>query len=97
MCVKHPVGSLRAPSITVVRSSAVKSGKIGIMSDGGLGHLPVFAGYAGPGLLDAVTNGDVLASPFADEMAAAMRAADNGAGALRLYGNYRGDVMNFDI
>ena len=41
--------------------------------------------------------GDVFASPSADEMATAMRAADGGAGVLRLYGNYGGDVMNFDM
>lgn len=81
----------------IVRAGEKKKGKVGIVSGGGSGHLPVFTGYVGPGLLDAVANGDVFASPSADEMAEAMRAANDGAGVLRLYGNYGGDVMNFDM
>jgi dihydroxyacetone kinase-like protein len=81
----------------VARASGVVKGKVGIVTGGGSGHLPVFAGYVGPGLLDACACGDVFASPTADEMAEAMRAADGGAGVLRLYGNYGGDVMNFDM
>ena len=60
-------------------------------------HLPVFTGYVGPGLLDACAIGDVFCSASVDQMADAMRAADGGAGVLRLYGNYGGDVMNFDM
>lgn len=71
--------------------------KVGIVSGGGSGHLPVFTGYVGPGFLDACACGDVFASPSADQMATAMRAANGGAGVLRLYGNYGGDVMNFDM
>ncbi len=52
---------------------------------------------SGPGLLDACAIGDVFASPSAEQMADAIRAADSGAGVLRLYGNYGGDVMNFDM
>jgi dihydroxyacetone kinase-like protein len=51
----------------------------------------------GPGLLDACAIGDVFASPSAEQMADAIRAADGGAGVLRLYGNYGGDIMNFDM
>jgi dihydroxyacetone kinase-like protein len=57
----------------------------------------VFTGYVGEGLLDACAIGDVFASPSAEQMADAIRAADHGAGVLRLYGNYGGDVMNFDM
>lgn len=81
----------------VVRATPRGRGKVGIVSGGGSGHLPVFTGYVGPGLLDACAVGDVFASPSADEMAIAMREADAGAGVLRLYGNYGGDVMNFDM
>lgn len=81
----------------IARAGAKKAGKVGIVSGGGSGHLPVFTGYVGPGFLDAVASGDVFASPSADEMATAIRAADAGAGVLRLYGNYGGDVMNFDM
>jgi len=57
----------------------------------------VFAGYVGKGLLDAAAVGQVFASPAAEQMQAAMRHANGGAGVLRLYGNYGGDVMNFDM
>jgi dihydroxyacetone kinase-like protein len=81
----------------IVRPGGAVPGKVGIVTGGGSGHLPVFAGYVGAGLLDACAVGDVFASPSADEMATAMRAAHGGAGVLRLYGNYGGDVMNFDL
>ena len=67
------------------------------MSGGGSGHLPIFTGYVGKGLLDACAIGEVFSSPSVDQMAAAMRAANGGAGVLRLYGNYGGDCMNFDM
>ena len=81
----------------IARARAGHAGKVGIVSGGGSGHLPVFAGYVGEGLLDAAAIGDVFASPTVDQMADAIRSADRGAGVLRLYGNYGGDVMNFDM
>jgi len=81
----------------VARATPGRAGKVGIVSGGGSGHLPVFTGYVGPGLLDACAIGDVFASPSAEQMADAIRAADQGAGVLRLYGNYGGDIMNFDM
>ncbi|SDZ41296.1 dihydroxyacetone kinase DhaK subunit [Jannaschia faecimaris] len=81
----------------VARGTPGPEGKVGIVSGGGSGHLPVFTGYVGTGLLDACAIGDVFASPTADQMADSIRAADRGAGVLRLYGNYGGDVMNFDM
>jgi dihydroxyacetone kinase-like protein len=81
----------------VARAKPGKAGKVGIVTGGGSGHLPVFTGYVGTGLLDACAIGDVFASPSAEQMADAIRAADSGAGVLRLYGNYGGDVMNFDM
>ena len=81
----------------VARAGGAVSGKVGIVTGGGSGHLPVFTGYVGKGLLDACASGDVFASPSADEMATAIRAANGGAGVLCLYGNYGGDRMNFDM
>ncbi|WP_306259605.1 dihydroxyacetone kinase subunit DhaK [Pararhizobium sp. IMCC21322] len=84
-------------SKVVTRAKQAKDGKVGIVTGGGSGHLPVFTGYVGEGLLDACAVGDVFASPSAEQMADAIRVADQGAGVLRLYGNYGGDVMNFDM
>ena len=81
----------------VARAKSESKGKVGIVSGGGSGHLPVFTGYVGEGLLDACAIGAVFSSPSAEQMADAIRAADQGKGVLRLYGNYGGDVMNFDM
>jgi dihydroxyacetone kinase-like protein len=81
----------------IKRPGAPIAGKVGIVSGGGSGHLPIFTGYVGKGLLDACAIGEVFASPSVDQMADAMRAANGGAGVLRLYGNYGGDCMNFDM
>jgi len=81
----------------VARAQETAQGKVGIVTGGGSGHLPVFTGYVGKGLLDACAIGDVFASPSSEQMADALRVADRGAGVLRLYGNYGGDVMNFDM
>ncbi len=81
----------------IARAEAPRSGKVGIVSGGGSGHLPVFTGYVGTGLLDACAIGEVFASPSVDQMADAIRVANAGAGVLRLYGNYGGDIMNFDM
>ena len=81
----------------IARPGEAKPGKVGIVTGGGSGHLPVFAGYVGTGLLDACAVGDVFASPSVDQMSDAIRAANGGAGVLRLYGNYGGDIMNFDM
>lgn len=81
----------------VARAKSAKSGKVGIVTGGGSGHLPVFTGYVGTGLLDACAIGDVFASPSSEQIADALRCANHGGGVLRLYGNYGGDLMNFDM
>lgn len=81
----------------LVASAAPQAGKVGIVTGGGSGHLPLFLGYVGEGMLDGVAVGDVFASPSADQILQATRAVDGGAGVLYLYGNYGGDVMNFDL
>lgn len=93
----HPeIYALPHPRV-VARAGGSKEGKVGIVTGGGSGHLPVFTGYVGTGILDACAIGDVFASPSAEQMADGMRAANGGAGVVRLYGNYGGDVMNFDM
>ena len=74
-----------------------REGKVGIVTAGGSGHLPVFLGYVGQGLLDGCTVGNVFASPSAGKMEEMIRACDRGNGVLCLYGNYGGDKMNFQM
>ncbi len=98
LCAVHPdLYRIAGEGRVVARAGGVTQGKVGIVSGGGSGHLPIFTGYVGQGLLDACAIGDVFASPSVEQMADAMREANGGAGVLRLYGNYGGDVMNFDM
>ncbi len=71
--------------------------KVGVVSGGGFGHIPVFAGYVGDGLLDACAVGDVFASPDMNPMLESIQFADQGRGVLCVVGNYGGDRMNFDM
>jgi len=81
----------------IVRADPVKPGKVGIVTGGGSGHLPVFLGYVGQGMLDGCAVGNVFASPSAQKMAAMIKACNRGSGVLCLYGNYGGDNLNFDL
>ncbi|MBN2558790.1 MAG: dihydroxyacetone kinase subunit DhaK [Clostridia bacterium] len=81
----------------LVRADDVKKGKVSIVTGGGSGHLPVFLGYVGKGMLDGCAVGNVFASPSANKMFKMIKGCDNGAGVLCLYGNYGGDNMNFDM
>ena len=99
LCLAHPQYYQQTGTAgrVIVRAGGPVSGKVGIVSGGGSGHLPVFTGYVGKGLLDACAIGDVFSSPAVDQVAEAIRAAHGGAGVLCLYGNYGGDNMNFDM
>ena len=74
-----------------------KEGKVGIATGGGSGHLPLFLGYVGEGMLDGCCVGDVFQSPSAEQMLAVTKEIDSGAGVLYIYGNYNGDIFNFDM
>lgn len=81
---------------SLVRASA-PDGVVGIVTGGGSGHLPLFLGYVGTGLCSGVAVGNVFSSPSPDQVLAATVASDSGKGVLYLYGNYGGDVFNFDL
>lgn len=99
LCAAHPDSYRRLGEggRVIARAGGAVQGKVGIVSGGGSGHLPTFTGYVGRGLLDACSIGNVFAGPSVGDCVDAMRAADGGAGVLRLYGNYGGDRMNFDM
>ena len=81
----------------VVRADAPVQGKVGIISGGGSGHEPMHGGFVGRGMLDAACPGEVFTSPTPDQMLAATKAVDGGAGVLHIVKNYTGDVMNFEM
>ena len=81
----------------LVRADSPAPGRVGIVTGGGSGHLPLFKGYVGKGLCSGVAIGNVFSSPSVQQCADAAKAVDGGAGVLFLYGNYGGDVFNFDL
>ena len=81
----------------IVRAGAPIQGKVGIISGGGSGHEPMHGGFVGHGMLDAACPGAVFTSPVPDQMLAATKAVDGGAGVLHIVKNYTGDVMNFEM
>jgi phosphoenolpyruvate---glycerone phosphotransferase subunit DhaK len=81
----------------VVRKDAPVQGKVGVISGGGSGHEPMHGGFVGRGMLDAACPGAVFTSPVPDQMLAATRAVNGGAGVLHIVKNYTGDVLNFEM
>jgi dihydroxyacetone kinase-like protein len=81
----------------VVRRDAPRAGKVGLVSGGGSGHEPMHGGFVGRGMLDAACPGEVFTSPVPDQMLAATKAVDGGAGVVHIVKNYTGDVMNFKL
>jgi dihydroxyacetone kinase len=80
----------------IMRADAPVHDKVSIVTGGGSGHLPVFMGYVGKGLLDGAAIGNVFASPSVSQILTLTREVSGSRGVLYLYGNYGGDVMNFD-
>lgn len=81
----------------VVRKDAPKQGKVALVSGGGSGHEPLHGGFVGLGMLDAACPGDIFTSPVPDQMLAATKAVDGGAGVVHIVKNYTGDVLNFKM
>ena len=98
LVASHPdIYSFAKDNENVITRSIKASNKVGIVTGGGSGHLPVFTGYVGDGMLDACAIGSVFASPSVDQIASAIRNGNNGNGVLCIIGNYGGDVMNFEM
>jgi len=81
----------------ILRRDAPIRGKVAIVSGGGSGHEPLHGGFVGKGMLDAACPGEVFTSPVPEQMLAATKAVDGGAGVIHIVKNYTGDVMNFKL
>lgn len=81
----------------IVRADAPKKGKVALATGGGSGHLPLFLGYVGQGMLDGCAVGGVFQSPSSEQALEVTKAIDGGKGVLYIYGNYGGDIINFDM
>lgn len=88
---------VRVAGPRVVARRVAAGPKVGLVVGGGSGHEPAFLGYVGQGVADAAAIGNIFAAPGADVCLDAIRAAASGRGVLLAYGNYAGDVLNFDL
>lgn len=87
---------VRRVSGGVVRSTVSPEGQVAVVVGGGSGHYPAFGGLVGPGLAHGAAMGNLFASPSTQQVHSVAKAADNGGGVFFSYGNYAGDVLNFD-
>ena len=90
--VKHASDDLRCYC-----KSRKRAGKVAIITGGGTGHLPLFLGYVGEGMIDGCGVGGVFQSPSPEQIYNIAKEVEAGAGVLFLYGNYTGDIMTFDM
>ncbi len=93
----HPSLAVDIENKVITRAGGPTSGKVGLVSGGGSGHEPLHGGFVGYGMLDAACPGEVFTSPVPDQMLAATKAVDGGAGVLHIVKNYTGDVLNFQM
>ena len=98
LAAAHPdLVSIDFENQIVVRKGSPAQGKVALVSGGGSGHEPMHGGFVGLGMLDAACPGAVFTSPVPDQMLAATKAVDGGAGVVHIVKNYTGDVMNFKM
>ena len=93
----HPSLAVDLDLKIITRADSPHTGKVGLVSGGGSGHEPLHGGYVGYGMLDAACAGEVFTSPVPDQMLAATKAVNGGAGVLHIVKNYTGDVLNFQM
>lgn len=88
----------RVPNASGVMSiHAPQHERVALVVGGGSGHYPAFCGYVGPGLADAAVMGNVFAAPSSEQVYRVAKAVAGPRGVLFCYGNYSGDVLNFDL
>lgn len=91
------VAPIKGSNRTLVARHGPRIGKVGLVIGGGTGHEPCFVGYVGKGLADAVAIGNIFSSPPPTPILECAKASSGGKGVLFVYGNYAGDVMNFEM
>ena len=93
----HPSLAVDIEHKVITRAGGPQAGKVALVSGGGSGHEPLHGGFVGYGMLDAACPGEVFTSPVPDQMLAATKAVNGGAGVLHIVKNYTGDVLNFQM
>ncbi|WP_406204076.1 dihydroxyacetone kinase subunit DhaK [Kitasatospora sp. NBC_01560] len=93
----HPELTVDVVNRVITRAARPPAAKVALVSGGGSGHEPLHGGFVGPGMLDAACPGEIFTSPVPDQLLAAAKAVDSGAGVVFVVKNYTGDVMNFEL
>ncbi len=98
MCLSRRDIIRRLPGCNVIVQKELPADDVvRVVIGGGSGHEPVFAGFVGEGMAHAAAHGDIFTSPPADLVETAIKAAAGSAGTILIYGNYQGDILNFDF
>jgi dihydroxyacetone kinase len=92
-----PAYCKRISGSNAVVATNCRQNKVSIVTGGGSGHEPLFSGFVGRGLADAVACGNIFASPNPQIVYEAASAVDSSKGILFLILNYAGDNLNFDM
>jgi len=87
----------KVPGVRAIMRTSIEDGKVALLIGGGSGHEPIYTTYVGPGFADAAACGNIFAAPSPQIIFEATKAIQRGKGVLYVYGNYEGDVMNFDV
>ncbi|KAI9799853.1 MAG: hypothetical protein M1833_003775 [Piccolia ochrophora] len=95
--ITNPSVALDAENKTIYRRPG-HDPQVSLISGGGSGHEPSFAGFVGKGLLAAAVAGTIFASPSAEQVRnAILQRVDRERGILVVVMNYTGDVLNFGM
>jgi dihydroxyacetone kinase-like protein len=97
LAAAHPDLHVDVEQRVIRRAGSPRPGKVALVSGGGSGHEPLHGGFVGHGMLDAACPGEVFTSPVPDQILAAVKAVDAGAGVVLVVKNYTGDVLNFQL
>ncbi|KAL2866061.1 dihydroxyacetone kinase 1 [Aspergillus lucknowensis] len=81
----------------VVSSKTHNPAKVAIISGGGSGHEPAWAGYVGDGMLSASVGGGIFASPSTKQVMAAINSVPSDEGTILCITNYTGDRLHFGL
>lgn len=90
-------GECRLVGTRSIVKNDIPEGKVALLVGGGSGHEPIYHGLVGRNLADGAACGDIFAAPPPNIVFEATEAVNRGKGVLYLYGNYAGDVLNFDL
>lgn len=87
----------KLPDATVIARREIEDGKVGIVIGNGSGHEPACIGFVGKNAIDCNAYGHLFAAPGPNQILAAIKEADRGAGVVVLISNHAGDILNSRI